>query len=331
MSQIRRRRFLAVAGALLALPLANAQQNTRIHRIGCLAPRSRSTPANPEVFYDAFTQGMRELGYVEGKNIVSEWRFADSKYERLPALAAELVQLKPELIVTHSTPATEALQKATSTIPIVFGSATDPVASGFAASLARPGRNITGLSLINIDVSPKYIELLKLMVPSLSSAAVLVNPGSSYHPDILKGLQAAARQLGVKILPVNAHTPEEIERGFAAMSREHADAAIILSDAFFFGQRRRITELAARNRLPAMYSFREYVEVGGLISYGQNIAEYYRHAATYVDKILKGARPGDLPIEQPTKIHLAINGGTAKTLGITIPQELLYRTDEVIR
>lgn len=322
--------------ALVALgaasgPLASvAQQQGKVRRIGFLAVRSRPTPSSPNVNYDTFVRGMRELGYVEGKNLVIEWRYADGKYERLPGLAAELVRLKPEVIVTHSTPATQALQRATSTIPIVTAAVGDPIASGFAASLAHPGGNITGLSFITPDVYPKQLELLKSMVPALSRAAVLVDSRNARYPANLKSVQAAAQQLGVKILPVDARTPEEIERGFAAMRRERADAVIILADAFFLGQRREIAELVARNRLPSMHYYREDVEAGGLMSYGQNLADYYRRAATYVDKILKGAKPGELPIEQPTKIHLAINRKTAKALGLVIPQELLLRADEVM-
>ena len=317
--------------ALSAAPAAAfAQQQGNVRRIGFLAARSRSTQSNPDVYYDAFTQGMRELGYVEGKNLVIEWRFAEGKYERLPALAAELVRMKVELIATNSTPATEALQRATSTIPIVAIAVGDPIASGFAASLARPGGNITGLSLITIDLGPKYLELLKLIMPALSRAAVLENPGNPVDPAILKSVEAAGRQLGVKVLPVDASTLEEIERGFAAMGRERADAVIILPDSFFIRQRRQITELAARNRLPSMFSFREDVEAGGLMSYGVNMADIFRRAAIFVDKVLKGAKAGELPFEQPTKIHLAINRKTAKALGITISQELLFRADEVI-
>ena len=322
----------AVAGlCAVAMPLrAFAQRQDKIRRIGCLAVRARSTPANPEIFYDSFTQGMRELGYVEGKNIVSEWRFADGKYERLPRLAAELVRLKPEVIVTHSTPAIEALQRATTSIPIVFGAVNDPVASGFATSLARPGGNITGLSLMNVDVGPKQLELLKLMAPALSRVAVLVNPGNTVHAANLKSLQAAAQQIGLNVLPADVRSPEEIERGFVATRREHADGIIVLADAFFIAQRRQIMELAVRHRLPSLFFFREDVEAGGLISYGPNIADYFRRAATYVDKILKGAKPSELPIEQPTTVHLAINRKTAKALGITVPQSLLVRADEVI-
>jgi putative ABC transport system substrate-binding protein len=328
---IDRRNVLILGLGALAAPLASlGQQQGKVRRIGFLAVRSRPTPSNPEVYYDAFVQGMRDLGYVEGKNLVIEWRFADGKFERLPGLASELVLMKLEVIVTHTTPSTEALQRATSTIPIVMTSIADPVSSGFAASLARPGGNITGLSLMIIDLSPKYLELLKLMLPALSRVAVLLNPGTSFEFAVLKSIQAAAQQFGVKILAVEARTLEEIERGFAAMRRERADAVIVLGDSFFIAQRRQITELAARNRLPSMFAYREDVEAGGLMSYGQNLADFYRRAATYVDKILKGAKPGELPIEQPMKVHLAINRKTAKTLGLSIPQEVLLRVDEVI-
>jgi len=317
--------------ALGAAPLTSlAQQQGKVRRIGYLAARSRSTPSNPDPYYDTFVRGMRELGYVEGKNLLIEWRFADGKYERLPGLAAELVRLKLEVIVTHAPPPTEAVRRATSTIPIVCSNLGDPVALGFAASLARPGGNITGLSAIQDDVSPKYLELLKSLIPALSRAAVLTNPGNPSHPILVKRVQTAAQKLGVSVLPVDARNPEEIERGFAAMKRERADAVIILGDTFFIGQRRQITDLATRNRLPAMYSFREDVEAGGLMSYGQNIGDFYRRAATYVDNILKGAKPGELPIEQPTALHLAVNRKTAKTFGLTIPQELLLRADEVV-
>jgi putative ABC transport system substrate-binding protein len=282
---------------------ARAQEQGKVRRIGFLAPLSRSTPSHPDVFYDAFVQGMRELGYVEGKNLV---------------------------IVTHSTPATQALQRATSTVPIVFAVAFNPVGSGFAASLARPGGNITGLSVIDVDPSPKRLELLKTMLPALSRVAVLVNPGSSVHPAIVKSVQAAGQHAGIKVLPVDARTPEEIERGFATMSQERAEGVIIADDAFFRGQRQQIADLTVKNRMPAITPWREYVAAGGLMSYGQNIADSFRRAATYVDKILKGAKPGELPIEQPTRIHLAINRKTAKALGLTIPQELLLRADEVI-
>jgi putative ABC transport system substrate-binding protein len=314
----------------LPIPRARAQEQGKIRRIGFLAPLSRSTPSHPDIYYDAFMQGMRELGYVEGRNLVIEWRFADGRFERLSGLAAELVRMNVDVIVTHSTPAIQALRRATSTVPIVFAVVFDPVGSGFAASLARPGGNITGLSVIDVDPSPKRLELLKTMLPALSRVAVLVNPGSSVHPAIVKSVQAAGQHAGMKVLPVDARTPEEIERGFATMSQERAEGVIIADDAFFRGRRQQIADLAAKNRMPAITPWREYVSAGGLMSYGQNIADSFRRAATYVDKILKGAKPGELPIEQPTRIHLAINRKTAKALGLTIPQELLLRADEVI-
>ena len=326
-----RRTFLVRAAALIAAPLgAFAQQPTKVRRIGFLGAFSRPTLSNPDVYYDAFTQGMRELGYVEGKNLVIEWRFADGIYERLAGLAAELVQMKVEVIATHSTAATKAAQRATSTIPIVTAAVSDPIGGGFAASLARPGGNITGFSVIAVDVSPKRLELLKTMMPAVSRIAVLVNPGNQAKPVVLKSVQAAAQQAGIQILAVDARTPEEIERGFAMMTSKRAEAVIIMNDAFFIQQRRQISELAARHRMPLMSPYREYVAAGGLMSYGQDLTDFYRRAATYVDKILRGAKPGELPIEQPTKIHLAINRNTAKALGINIPQELLLRADEVI-
>ena len=274
-----------------------------------------------------FVDGMRELGYVEGKNLVIEWRFADGKFERLPRLAAELVRLKPDVIVTHSTPATEALQHATSTIPLVASPVGDPVGRGFAATFAKPGGNITGTSLMTVDLIPKQLELLKTIVPGLSRVAVLADPGSSGQPAMLKSAQTAARRYSVSILKVEARTPEEVDSGFATMRRERADGAIVLADAFFIGQRRQIAQLATHYRLPSMFHYREDVTAGGLISYGPNNADAFRRAATYVDKILKGAKPGDLPIEQPTKFELVINLKTAKALGLTIPQSLQVQAE----
>jgi putative ABC transport system substrate-binding protein len=326
------RRKLLVAfglGALAAALPSIAQQQGKIWRIGFLAPRSRPTSSDPDV-YGAFPQGMRELGYVEGKNFVVEWRFADGKFERLPGLAAELVRMKVDVIVAAGTVATEVAQRATTTIPIVIAASVDPVGSGFVKSLARPGGNITGLSLATSDFSPKHLELLMTAVPKLSRVAVLVSPDNSAHPGVLKSVQAASQKLGVQVLPVNARTPEDIERGFAMMKRERAEAVIVAADAFFFLQRRQIAELALRHRLASMASNREYAAAGGLMSYGQNIADFYRRAATFVDKILKGAKPGELPIEQPTIFELVINLKTAKALGLAIPQELLLRADKVI-
>ncbi len=331
MGQAQRRKFVTVAGLLLAAPLASfAQQQSNVRRIGFLAVRPRSTASNPDVYYDAFTQGMRELGYVEGMNLVIEWRFSDNKDELLPILATELVRMPLEVIVTHSTPAIKALQQATGTIPIVSAASGDPVGSGFAASLARPGGNITGLSLMTVDVIPKQIELMKLVAPALSRAAVLADPRSPRYAEVLKSFQTAAQRFGVVVFALDASTPEEIERGFVAMKRERADAVIVRNDPFFFGQRRQIAELATRNRLPSMFSNLEDVRAGGLMSYGLNLTDHYRRAASYVDKILRGAKPSELPIEQPTRIYFAINLKTAKALGISVPKELMVRADALI-
>jgi putative ABC transport system substrate-binding protein len=326
-----RRRLLIALSILAALRLPLARSQGKVRRIGFLAPLSRSTPSQPDVYYDAFVQGMRDLGYVDGKNLAIEWRFADGKFERLPGLAAELAGIKDlELIVTHSTPAIRALQRATAATPIVFAVAIDPVGSGFAASLARPGGNITGLAVIDVDPTPKRLELLKTIVPALSRVAVLVNPGTPVHPRIVKGVQAAGEQAGVAVMPVDAGTAEQLARAFPAMARQGAQGMIVADDAFFRGQRAQIADLAAKNRIPVIAPWREYAAAGGLLSYGQDIAESFRRAATYADRILRGARPGDLPIEQPTRIHLAVNSKTAKALGLVIPRDLLLRADEVI-
>ena len=327
----RRKLLIAFGAGSLAAPLgAFAQQQAKVRRIGFLAVRFRSTPSNPEVYYDAFVQGMRELGYAEGKNLVIEWRFADGKVERLPDLAAELVRANVELIVTHGTQATQAAQRATSKIPIVTAAVGDPVGTGFAASLARPGGNITGLSSMTADLTAKQIEFLMTIMPKLSRVAFLVNSTNPASADYVKSAETIARQSGLKVVTLEARNPGEIERAFAAMTQARVEAVIVAADAFFLGQRRQLAELTLKNRLPSMFYYREDTLAGGLISYGQNLADHYRRAATYVDKILKGAKPGELPFEQPTRIHLAINRKTAKVLGLTVSKELLFRADEVI-
>ena len=322
----RRKLVIALGAGALIAPLAcfAQQQRSKVARIGLLEPGSIS--ANRR---EALIGGLRELGLVEGKNILIEYRWADGKYERLPALAAELVQMKVDVIVASAN-AIRAAQQATTTIPIVMVTTADPVGSGFIASLARPGRNITGLSAIATDLSSKYLELLRAAVPKLSRVTVLVNPDHSIHPEFLKRIQATEKTNSVTISPVEASTASQIEPAFSAMKQERAGALIVLPDPFFSAQARRIAELAAQQRLPTMFSTREPVESGGLMSYGRNSAEQYYRAATYVDKILKGAKPGELPVEQPTKIELVINLKTAKAIGLTIPQELLLRADKVI-
>jgi putative ABC transport system substrate-binding protein len=326
-----RRNLLIILGAgALVAPLASfAQQQGKIWRVGFLALRHMDF-VDTDYYYGPFRQGMRELGYVEGRNLAIEWRSAEGKAERLPGLAADLVQGKVDVIVTAGGAATGVAQKATATIPIVIAAANDPVGSGFVKTLSHPGANITGLSNLAVDISPKTLEIMLSLVPRLSQVAVLVNPTNSAHAAILKSTQDAAQKLSIKVLPAEARTPQEIERAFSVMTRERAGAVIIAIDAFFIQQGRQIADLAAKHRLPSMSGSREYVEAGGLMSYGQNLADNYRRAATYVDKILKGAKPGDLPVEQPTTFELFISRKAAKALGITIPDSILLRADRVI-
>ena len=324
----RRKLVIALGAGVFAAPLAcfAQPQRSKVARIGLLGAGSAASYAE---WREALIAGLRELGYVEGKNISIEYRWAEGKYERLPGLAAELVQMKVDVIVAATSAAVQAAQQATTTIPIVMVATADPVGSGFVASLARPGRNITGLSNLSQDVSSKYLELLRAAVPKLSRVAVLVNPAHPNHPNFLKRIQATAKTTGVKVSPLEANTASQIEAVFGAMKRERAGALIVLPDAFFLAQARRIAELAAQHRLPTMFSTRAPAESGGLMSYGQNNAEHYYRAATYIDKILKGAKPGDIPVEQPTKFELVINMKTAKALGLTM-QDLLFRADKVI-
>jgi putative ABC transport system substrate-binding protein len=332
---IDRRTFLAGTGAvLLAAPLAaEAQQAGKVWRIGMLWFGSSLEDLPVRVRFDAFQQGLREQGYIEGRNVAFEHRYARGKYELFPDLAAELVRLKVDIIVTPgNTPATLAAKQATSTIPIVFMSAADPVGLGFVASLARPGGNITGgSSLVGPGLVGKRLELLKEAVPKLSRVAVLTNPT---NPDIrvfIGEAEVAARSLKVQPHIVEARGPAEFEGAFAAMTKAGASAILVLNDTIFVFNGRQLADLAAKNRLPAMYGLREHVEAGGLMAYAASLAELSRRAATYVDKILKGTKPADLPVEQPTKFELVINMKTAKALGLTIPPSLLGRADEVIQ
>jgi len=322
---------MALGASIIAAPLTPfAQQQGKVWRIGFLSVNSRPTPSNPIAPIEALVLGLRELGYEEGRNLIIEWRFAEGKNDLLPILAAELVKLKVDVIVANSGQATRAAQKLTSTIPIVFPTTGDPVASGFVASLARPGGNITGLSLVTPELSAKYLQLLKTILPKLSRVAVLGNPNSPVHASTLKDVRTAASMLATEIVLVEARTPEEIERGFATMAFEHVEAVNIPNDALVYRQRQQTADLAMKYRLPSISGIFEYAEVGGLLAYGQNVTRYFYRAATYVDKILKGAKPADLPVEQPTKFELIINGKTAKALGLKIPQSLLISADKVI-
>jgi len=330
---IDRRSFLAGTGAvLLAAPLAaEAQQAAKIARIGYLAPNPGADPHVKE----AFRQGLRDLGYVEGRNVVIEYRDAEGKSERLPALAAELVALKVDVIVAPaSTLAVLAAKQATRTLPIVFIGTADPVASGLVTSLARPGGNVTGLSNLAPELVGKWLERLTQAVPGVSRVAALWQPGilgERTEKDMLTRAEVAVRALGVRLQFVEARGPEDFERAFSDISRARADALTVLPSSMFNSERRRLVDLAAKHRLPAVYQWRHFVDAGGLMSYGPNRPDWYRRAATYEDKILKGAKPADLPVEQPTKFELVINLKTAKALGLTIPQSLLLRADEVIQ
>ena len=327
---ISRRAFIGtLTGGLLAAPLAaGAQQAGRVVRIGWLGLAS----PGPEVLriVDAFREGLRALGYVEGQNIAFEYRWADSRSERLPDLAAELVRLKVDIIAVANSLGALAAKQATTTIPIVLAGA-DPDALGLGASLARPSGNITGVSLVaGPEIGSKYLDLLKEAVPKISRVAVLLRLESPSHVLVLKEMEVAARSLRVQLQPLGVRTPDEFDSAFSAMTRARADALIVFGDPIFFLHRTRLADLTAKNRLPAMYGLTEHAEAGGLMAYSANFADVARRAATYVDKILKGAKPGDLPIELPTRFELVINLKTAKALGLTIPPSLLQRADQVI-
>ena len=324
-----RRRVLLALGASVLAPGPLFAQPGKVRRVGFLA-YGHVDFADTDRVYGPFTQGMRELGYVLGRNLLIEWRSAEGQGERLTRLAVDLVRLKVDVLVTQGTPAAQAAQKATAAIPIVMINVGDPVGTGLVKSLARPGGNSTGLSSMNAELGPKLLELLRAMVPTTSRVAVLVNPSDAGNAAGLKNLQAAAEKLGVRILPVEASTPHEIANGLVAAARQNAGALIVLRQSLFQQQQNQIVELAARQRLPSIGGYSEYVEAGGLMSYGQNIREIFRRAATYVDKIFKGANPGDLPVEQPTQFELFINRKTAQTLGLKIPPSMLVQATKVI-
>jgi ABC-type uncharacterized transport system substrate-binding protein len=328
---MERRAFLGIlTGGLLAAPLApEAQQATKVARIGYLGT---NRAANPNL-HEAFRQGLRDLGYVEGRNLVIEYRDAEGKVERLPALAPELVALNVDVIVAPGTPQALAAKQATRTIPIVFTAAFDPVTDGLVTSLARPGANVTGLATLSPELAGKNLEQLKQAVPGVSRIAILWQPGGMgerTEKDMLKGVEVTARALGVRPQFVEARGPADFDRAFSEMTTARAGTLTVVGSSMFVSERRRLVDLAAKHRLPAVYAQRAYVDVGGLMSYGPDVGDLFRRAATYVDKILKGANPGDLPVEQPTKFELIINLKTAKALGLTIPQALLQRADQVI-
>jgi len=326
-----RRVFLGgLATGLALIRRAAAQPQGKVARIGFLYFGSRQS-ALDSGRYQMFVQGMRELGYIDGTSLLMEARFADGKPENLPALAAELVRLKVDVIVAQGTPSYRALQHATTTIPVVITLTFDPVGDGFAASLARPGGNMTGLALSAADLGPKLLELLKMALPKLSRVAVLLQPGNPAHPQRVIRIMSAAQKSGMQIVLAEAGTTEAIESEFAMMTKQHSNAAIILADGFFLTESRLIAAQALKQRLPSISQLREFTEAGTLMSYGANTVDNFRRAATYVDKILKGAKPGDLPFEQASRYHLVINHKTARTLALTIPPTLLRQADEVIQ
>ena len=328
MTAIARRRLLAALGGAAVWPAAGrAQHASKIWRICYLSAVSRESSSRS---YAALQQGMRNLGYVEGKDFVLEWRSVEGKYEQFSEIMAELVRLKVDVIVTGVTAALPALQRASSTIPIVMAYSTDPVGNGIVASLAHPGGNITGLAGSSDDSSPKQLELLTAVIPSVSRIGLLGNPDTETYSSVLKRAQEAAQKVSLSIVPMEARNRQEIENAFAVFAKERISAIMVASDAILFGQRERVAELALNNRLPTMFSLREYAEAGGLMSYGENIADFFRRSAFYVDKIFKGAKPGELPIEQPTRFNLVINRKTADALGVAIPPQLYIFADEVI-
>jgi len=328
---MNRRAFLRTLSAgLLAAPLAaEAQQAGRVPRIGFL---SLTSPSDRPPLLDAFRQGLRELGWVEGQNIVIDYRYAEGRVDRLPDLAAELVRLKVDLIIASAgTQVVTAAKNATETIPIVMIAVRDPVGIGLIASLARPGGNVTGVSgYAGLEIVAKQLELLKETVPKIRRVAILSNPSNAYHQLAIREVNVAARSLGVQLQLLEARGPNEFDGAFAAMAKERVGALLVLSDAIFSSHRTRLADLAARSRLPAAYGVRESVEAGGLMSYGPSFLDFYRRSAAYVDKILKGAKPADLAVEQPTKFELVINLKTAKALGLTLPPSLLQRADQII-
>jgi putative ABC transport system substrate-binding protein len=316
-----------VLGILLSPP-AHAQQKVKMYRIGFLG---NSTAALEADLVGPFRDGLRDLGYDEGRNVLIEYRWAEGKYERFPALIAELIALKVDVLVTAGTPATLAVKKATTSVPLVMIAVGDPVGTGIVPALNRPGGNITGLTSISPELDGKRLELLREVIPQLSHIAVLWNAGSPLQVVAEKQTQAAAKVLRMKVLSLGVRTQEEIEAAFAAIVRERPGALLVLADRLFLHHRARIMEFAAQHRLPGVHAYRELVEAGGLMSFGPSYAGMHRRAATYVDKILKGAKPADLPVERPATFELVINLKAARGLELAIPQHVLLRATELIQ
>ena len=322
---MRRRAFIAMLSALLAPKPIIAQRIGRVHKIGYLQARS-PLPDRDAVFF----QALRDLGWIEGRNISVEYRYGDGKVDRLVGLATDLVRLEVDVIVTSGTTAVRAAQEATRAIPIVMMTG-EPVSTGLVASLARPGGNITGMTHVTNELIGKRFELLKEVVPNASRVAAMLNPRNPGQAVFVKEMESTARTLGLELHVLKVENPDQFDGAFSSMIERRIDGVFVLEDPIFTGNPKRVTDLAARYRVPAVYGAAAYAHAGGLMSYGANYTDLYRRAAAYVDKILKGSKPGDLPIEQPTRFELVINLKTAKALGLTIPQSLLPRADEVIQ
>jgi putative tryptophan/tyrosine transport system substrate-binding protein len=331
---MKRREFITLlGGTVVGWPaLVSAQQLTNVARIGYLMTGTLKSP-EARALLDSFRQGLRERGLMEGQNIIIEYRAAEGKFERFPSLASDLVRLNPDLIVAPNTPASRAVQQATTMIPIVVQAMGDPVGDGLVASLARPGGNITGLTFLGPELVVKRLDLLKQALPNLSRLAGLWHPGAyGEHAtsDMLKATEVQARTLGLQLQLVAVQDAEDFDRAFSAITGQRAEALLVFPSPMLFIERKRLVDLAAKQRLPSMFAAREFVELGGLMAYGASIADLFRKSAVYVDKILRGAKPANLPVEQPTKFELVINLNTAKALGLTIPPSIMVQADEVI-
>lgn len=329
MNSHRRSLLAALVAAGLAAPLWTRAQQGRVRHIGFLAYRSRPASFDTDSTYGEFVRAMRKLGYAEGRNLRIDWRFADSRPELLSALAAELVRLNPEVIVTQTTPGAQAAQAATRTIPIV-AAVGDPLVSGLVKSLARPGGNLTGLSAQGLDATTKQVELMKTTLPQLSRLGLLINPTGAVSGKISSSVEQAGRSMGITVLAVHASTPDEIERGFETFRREGAQAVIIANDGLFNGRREQLADLALKHGLPSISPYSDQAVAGGFMSYGERLSELYARLAVYTDKILKGANPGEVPFEQIARLELVLNLRTAKRLGIKVPHSVLQRVDRVI-
>jgi putative ABC transport system substrate-binding protein len=322
-NQMRRREFITLLGGAAAWPRVARAQGPKVYRLGILS-------VGPERNWDELLLVLRDLGYVDGQNLIIEWRYSEGRAERWPELANELVGLKVDVIVVGTTPAALAAKNATSTVPIVITAAFDPVGAGLADSLARPGGSVTGLGLLIPEVSAKGLALLKEGVPALTEVAVLWNAANSANSIVLREVEATARAIGLALHPRQVREPKDFEPAFVAIVQERPDGLLVLTDALLYQYRSQLVDFTIRTQLPAVFPFREFTELGGLMSYGPNLPDMFRMAANYVDKILKGAKPADLPIEQPTKFQFVINLKTAKALGLTVPPTLLARADELI-